>query len=398
MKQKPKAKSAQIELKAKKKTLSHSPVALGFSALAALTVLSACGMKRAPHSDGLVKRAMCESEKALNLDAIYDSRTDKLETHVVQTAIFSDQNILSFKREAVLENMASSDRIRFTKDCKTLTAQIFSPSRSEGQIVSIEEASLDSWTFKDGETIYKIKVASDATQVNLNQQDIQESIEGSVSEKFTNTDKNIIRFTESSVTNPLVNSIEINTHMSRSDIADTVRFQLIKDSQVLNSVGDKGWMTAAQLLEEFASEEVSPKKDIDSVEAPIEKSIEAPVVARDNSVTVHGEESEVPEDKSVASEEDSDKVVPEGSKEEPEVPEDKSVASEEDSDEKEEKSVASEKVSDKKEEKSVASEEVSDEKEEKSVASEEESSENFLQKGWDNLKKKVSSIFKNKKE
>ncbi len=203
MKQKTKKQAELPKTKKEKKPLSHHPIALGFSALAAMTVIG-CSPGKAPHSDKYVAAALCKSteglethtlsHKLLELDKqakgqyvvlTYISKDDQIRefqgaTVSSELSEGKDNRLKSHQFASVVNDIASIDDIPYSlgnqsriavesTDCNPdkLDATISSPAFGGQKQVKIlggkKSADFDSKKFKslDGKYEFTIKISSE---------------------------------------------------------------------------------------------------------------------------------------------------------------------------------------------------------------------------------------------
>lgn len=295
-----KAKLVKTEVVAAKKPMTHYPIALGFSALAAMTVISACSVDRAPHSDPAVNRLMCRSALALNINEVQTSRMQKAADQdlVIHTAIVKDENniiaskgLKTFTRETVQENAISGNQISVQPNCDTLKATIFAPTLENGSIkdVDIKETDVNSMTFesiKDGyKSVYVVRISDNTNTIEMaampEDKGERRKLKASIKESAKSY-LNTIRFSETRLAlgaNSQAGIIPTETlvisQMISSKLADDANYEfssnlvggstiqsdisVVSAQQKLSKAVGTVWMTAAELLG------ITNKKGIDVV-------------------------------------------------------------------------------------------------------------------------------------
>lgn len=132
--------------------MSHSPkfspIRLGFTAFASLTVLAACSMDRRPDStaNGRIQKAKCNSKLRFSVEDVNNGRRNALAGNPfakVRTVFESDKNMVhtalgkqAFDEDTVLENTTDSPYQVNVVDvsCDSLSATLISPTVPNGRV------------------------------------------------------------------------------------------------------------------------------------------------------------------------------------------------------------------------------------------------------------------------
>lgn len=177
--------------------MKHSPIALGFAAFSALTVLSACNVdegrvdKNAKYNNA---KWMCENAQRLNLNAVNNNRFQKLsqftDAKVRSVRENADGEVIEPKSHKVTEvhgikslqanAEASQDAITLVYNCDNLTAELTLPksilAEDESRMISTEIVKMGSHKveLKHGDISYVVETVG--IDVGMNKIDDEDGV------------------------------------------------------------------------------------------------------------------------------------------------------------------------------------------------------------------------------